>query len=118
MEFLMELNSRINSIVWGAPMIIAIIGVGLYVAIRTRFIQFTKFGLMSRETMGKFFKKQKKAEGDITPFQALSVAMGGTVGVGNIAGVATAIALGGPGAIFWMWISGLLGVRRARWWNR
>ena len=106
----MELNTKINSLVWGPPMIIAIIGVGIYVAIRTRFIQFTKFGLMSKETMGKFFKKQKKAEGDITPFQALSVAMGGTVGVGNIAGVATAIALGGPGAIFWMWISGLLGM--------
>jgi AGCS family alanine or glycine:cation symporter len=110
MEFLVELNASINSIVWGAPMIIAIIGVGIYVLIRTRFIQFAKFGLMCRETMGKLFKKEKKAEGDVTPFKALSVAMGGTVGVGNIAGVATAIALGGPGAIFWMWISGLLGM--------
>jgi AGCS family alanine or glycine:cation symporter len=110
MEFLLQLNTSINSVVWGAPMIIAIIGVGIYVLIRTRFVQFAKFGLMCRETMGKLFKKEKKAEGDVTPFKALSVAMGGTVGVGNIAGVATAIALGGPGAIFWMWISGLLGM--------
>jgi len=110
MEFLLQLNTSINSVVWGAPMIIAIIGVGIYVLIRTRFVQFAKFGLMCRETMGKLFKKEKKAEGDVSPFKALSVAMGGTVGVGNIAGVATAIALGGPGAIFWMWISGLLGM--------
>lgn len=110
MEFLLELNAKINSIAWGAPMIIAIIGVGVYALIRTRFVQFAQFGLMCRETMGKFFKKEKRAEGDVKPFQALSVAMGGTVGVGNIAGVATAIALGGPGAIFWMWISGLLGM--------
>ncbi|KPK63426.1 ACGS family amino acid carrier protein [candidate division WOR_3 bacterium SM23_42] len=110
MEFLLELNTKINSIVWGPPMIIAIIGVGVYALIRTRFIQFAKFGLMCRETMGKLFKKEKRAEGDVRPFQALSVAMGGTVGVGNIAGVATAIAMGGPGAIFWMWISGLLGM--------
>jgi len=110
MEFLLQLNTSINSVVWGAPMIIAILGVGIYVLIRTKFIQFAQFGLMCRETMGKLFKKEKKAEGDVSPFKALSVAMGGTVGVGNIAGVATAIALGGPGAIFWMWISGLLGM--------
>jgi AGCS family alanine or glycine:cation symporter len=110
MDFFAELNTTINNIVWGPPMIIAIIGIGLYVTIRTRFIQFARFGLMMRETAGKLFAKKAKAEGDVSPFKALSVAMGGTVGVGNIAGVATAIALGGPGAIFWMWISGLLGM--------
>jgi AGCS family alanine or glycine:cation symporter len=73
-------------------------------------VQFVKFKLILKDTLIKGFKKKKEGEGDVTPFQALTVAMGGTVGVGNIAGVATAIALGGPGAIFWMWISGLVGM--------
>ncbi len=113
MEFILALNTKLNSIVWGPPMLIILIGVGVFLTIRTRFIQFSKFGLMMRETAGKIFRFRKgetKAEGDVSPFQALTVAMGGTVGVGNIAGVATAIALGGPGAIFWMWISGLVGM--------
>jgi AGCS family alanine or glycine:cation symporter len=106
----LTLNTKINALVWGPPMLITLIFVGVYVTVRTRFIQFSKFGLMCRETMGNFFKRGAKAEGDVTPFQALTVAMGGTVGVGNIAGVATAIALGGPGAIFWMLISGIVGM--------
>jgi AGCS family alanine or glycine:cation symporter len=106
----MALNARVNALVWGPVMLIILIGVGVYVTIRTRFIQFSKFGLMCRETISNFFRGGPKAEGDVTPFQALTVAMGGTVGVGNIAGVATAIALGGPGAIFWMLISGIVGM--------
>jgi AGCS family alanine or glycine:cation symporter len=104
------LNSQLNALVWGPPMLIILVGVGIYISIRTRFIQFSKFTLMCRETMGNFFRRGEKAEGDVSPFQALTVAMGGTVGVGNIAGVATAIAIGGPGAIFWMLISGLVGM--------
>ena len=104
------LNASINELVWGPPMLIILIGVGITVTIRTRFIQFSKFALMCRETMGNFFKRGQKAEGDVSPFQALTVAMGGTVGVGNIAGVATAIAIGGPGAIFWMWLLALFGM--------
>ena len=110
MQFLMELNSRINSLVWGPPMLVLIIGVGFYITVRTRWVQFAKFGLMARETMGKIFRRGPTAEGDVTPLQALTVAMGGTVGVGNIAGVATAIAMGGPGALFWMFLSGLVGM--------
>jgi len=91
-------------------MLIALVGVGIYTSIRTRFIQFTRFRLMCRETMAKIFRRGPGAEGDVSPFQALTVAMGGTVGVGNIAGVATAIALGGPGAVFWMFVSGLFGM--------
>ena len=109
-ESFMLVNAKLNALVWGPPMLIFLIGVGIYITFRTRFIQFTKFGLMCRETMGKIFQRGPRAEGDITPFQAMTVAMGGTVGVGNIAGVATAIALGGPGAIFWMIISGLVGM--------
>jgi Na+/alanine symporter len=110
METLLALNSRLNSLVWGPPMLGALIGLGAYLSIRTGFVQFARFGLMSRETMGKIFRRGPGAEGDISPFQAVTVAMGGTVGVGNIAGVATAIALGGPGAFFWMFVSGLLGM--------
>jgi len=109
-DALMALNAELNALVWGPPMLIALIGVGVYVTVRTRFIQFVKFGLMCRETMGKFFRRGPRAEGDVSPFQAMTVAMGGTVGVGNIVGVATAIAAGGPGAIFWMLVSGLVGM--------
>jgi alanine or glycine:cation symporter, AGCS family len=109
-DYLLNLNSQINSIVWGLPMIVSLMGVGIYITVRTGFIQFTRFGVMCRETMCKMFHRGATAEGDITPLQAVTVAMGGTVGVGNIAGVATAIALGGPGAIFWMMVSGLIGM--------
>lgn len=109
-DYLLKLNGEINSLVWGLPMIFVLIGIGLFITFRTGFIQFSRFGLMCRETMGKIFHRGPTAEGDITPLQAVTVAMGGTVGVGNIAGVATAIALGGPGAIFWMLVSGLIGM--------
>ncbi len=108
---LTEWLDRLNgNVIWGTPMLILLVGVGVYVTIRTRLFQFAKFGLMCRETLGKIFRRGAKAEGDITPFQAMTVAMGGTVGVGNIAGVATAIAAGGPGAVFWMLVSGLVGM--------
>jgi len=110
LESLMALNAKINGLVWGPPMLIALVGVGVFITIRTRFIQFSKFGLTMRETMGKIFHHGPVAEGDVTPFQTMTVAMGGTVGVGNIAGVATAIAIGGPGAIFWMMVSGIVGM--------
>jgi alanine or glycine:cation symporter, AGCS family len=97
-------------VLWGPPMLILLVGVGLYITFRIRFMQFTKFGLMWRETAAKIFRRGAVDDGDVTPFQAMSVAMGGTVGVGNIAGVAGAIAIGGPGAIFWMWVSGVVGM--------
>lgn len=104
-------NNLINGIVWGPYVLLPLlVGVGLYLGARTGFVQFVHFGRMLKETAGKILQRGESAEGDLTPFQALTVAMGGTVGVGNIAGVATAIAMGGPGAVFWMWISGLLGM--------
>ena len=109
-KWLMALNSQVNALVWGPPMLVLLVGAGVYLTLRTRFIQFAKFGLMCRETVGKIFRRGPAAEGDVTPFQAVTVAMGGTVGVGNIAGVATAIAAGGPGAIFWMLASGVVGM--------
>ena len=109
-KWLMQLNASVNALVWGPPMLILLIGAGAYITVRLKFLQFAKFGLMCRETMGKIFRRGPRAEGDVTPFQAMTVAMGGTVGVGNIAGVATAIAAGGPGAVFWMLVSGLVGM--------
>jgi AGCS family alanine or glycine:cation symporter len=106
-----EANAFLNGIVWGPYVLLPLlVGVGVYLGVRTRFVQFTRFARMLRETGGAILHRGPQADGDLTPFQALTVAMGGTVGVGNIAGVATAIGLGGPGAVFWMWVSGLLGM--------
>lgn len=110
-ETFRHLHESLNSFLWGPYALLPLLlGAGIYVTFRLRFIQVARLRLMLSETAGKLFRRGPKAEGDITPFQALTVAMGGTVGVGNIAGVASAIAIGGPGAIFWMWISGLLGM--------
>jgi len=109
-----QANNVIDGIVWGPHVLLPLlVGVGVHLGVQTRFVQFTRFGRMLRETAAKIFPRNLAAEGDLTPFQALTVATGGTVGVGNIAGVATAIGLGGPGAVFWMWISGLLGMGRS-----
>jgi AGCS family alanine or glycine:cation symporter len=108
MHRIFEINSRLNEFIWGPVMIIAIVGVGIYLTVGTGLVQFREFSTVLKGTL--FRKKKTGLEGDISPFAALSVALAGTVGVGNIAGVAAAIALGGPGAIFWMWVSGLVGM--------
>lgn len=105
-----DINSRVNSVVWGLPMMALIVGIGLYISIRTGFLQFKKFGYMLKCTVGQLFKKTEAKKGEITPFQALTTALAGTVGTGNIAGVAGAITLGGPGAVFWMWVSAAFGM--------
>lgn len=107
-EWFVNFNNWLNGIVWGPPMLILIVAGGIFLTFRTGFVQFTQFGKSMKEVIK--FEKHEKEAGDITPFQAISVAMGGTVGVGNIAGVATAIALGGPGALFWMLVSGVVGM--------
>lgn len=103
-------NTVINNFIWGIPAIICIIGVGLYLSIRTRFIQIRKFPLAMKQTIGKVFDKKEATHGAMTPFQAVCTALSATVGTGNIAGVAGAIAIGGPGAVFWMWVSAFLGM--------
>lgn len=110
MENVITFTNMLNEYLWGVPMIVAIIGVGVFLAILSRFIQMRRFIRMWRETFVRTFRGESAGEGDISPFQAVNVALGGTVGVGNIAGVATAIAAGGPGAIFWLWVSGVLGM--------
>lgn len=104
------INSAVNNFVWGVPAMICIIGVGLYLSFRTGFIQFRKFIYAMRTTIGRVFRKREATDGSLTPFQAVCTALAATVGTGNIAGVAGAIAIGGPGAVFWMWISAFLGM--------
>lgn len=110
MEFIARINSVVNNFVWGVPAMVCIIGVGLWLSFRTGFVQIRKFGTAIRATLGKMFHKNEAADGAVTPFQAVCTALAATVGTGNIAGVAGAIAIGGPGAVFWMWCSALLGM--------
>ena len=110
LKLIEEINSAVNNFIWGVPAMVCIIGVGLYLSIRTRFIQIRKFKYAMKTTIGRIFKKRDASDGSITPFQAVCTALAATVGTGNIAGVAGAIAIGGPGAVFWMWISALLGM--------
>ena len=105
-----SVNNVINDFIWGVPAMICIIGVGLYLSIRTGFLQIRKFGYAIQTTIGRMFRKKEASDGALTPFQAVCTALAATVGTGNIAGVAGAIAIGGPGAVFWMWISAILGM--------
>lgn len=109
-EKIASINSVVNSFIWGVPAMICIIGVGILLTVRTRCIQVRKFGVAMKNTIGKIFDKTQAKDGSMSPFQAVCTALAGTVGTGNIAGVAGAIALGGPGAIFWMWCSAFLGM--------
>lgn len=104
------INTAINNFIWGVPAMICIIGVGLYLSFRTRFLQIRKFPYAIKTTIGRVFRKKEASDGAMTPFQAVCTALAATVGTGNIAGVAGAIAIGGPGAVFWMWISAFLGM--------
>lgn len=110
METITTVNAAVNSFVWGVPAMICIVGVGLWLSVQTKFIQFRRFGTSMRETFGKMFHRTDATQGAVTPFQAVCTALAATVGTGNIAGVAGAIAIGGPGAVFWMWCSALLGM--------
>lgn len=106
-----QINGTLNDLVWGPYMLVLLVGTGIYFTLRSNFFQIRKFGYTLKETLMKMFDKDEDLEeGEITPFQALSTALAATVGTGNIAGVATAIALGGPGAVFWMWVSALFGM--------
>lgn len=102
----------LGSIVWGPQTVILLLGVGLFLTIRLRFVQLRHLGLSFRLLLGKkdFGESEKERRGDITPFQALTTSLAAVIGNGNIAGVCTAIAMGGPGAVFWMWLSALFGM--------
>lgn len=109
-EIIREINQVVNNFIWGVPAMICIIGVGLLLSVRTRFIQIRKFPYAIKTTVGRMFRKKDASDGAMTPFQAVCTALAGTVGTGNITGVAGAIAIGGPGAVFWMWCSAILGM--------
>ncbi|NIM58145.1 MAG: amino acid carrier protein [Candidatus Aminicenantes bacterium] len=102
----------LGKIVWGPQTLILLFGVGFFLTIRLRFVQIRRLGLSIRFGLGKkdFGETEKERKGDITPFQALTTSLACTIGNGNIAGVCTAIAMGGPGSVFWMWLLAFLGM--------
>jgi len=106
MDVFTKLISVLSGWVWGPPMLILLVGTGLYLTIRLKGLQFRALPLAFR----LIWDKERGHEGDISHFQALMTALAATVGIGNIVGVATAITLGGPGAVFWMWMTGLVGM--------
>ena len=104
------INQVVNDFIWGVPAMVCIIGVGFYLSCRTGFLQIRKFSYAIQTTIGRMFRKRNASDGALTPFQAVCTALAAIVGTGNIAGVAGAIAIGGPGAVFWMWVSAVLGM--------
>lgn len=110
LSWIESVNSAVNNFIWGVPAMICIIGVGLVLSFRTGFLQIRKFPYAMKVTLGRMLKKREASDGALTPFQAVCTALAATVGTGNVAGVAGAIAIGGPGAVFWMWISAILGM--------
>ena len=108
-ETIAAANSWLNGYVWGWPMIVLLVGTGLLLTIVSGGVQFRYLGFALREVLGKVTQKSREP-GEVSPFQAVATALASTVGVGNIAGVATAISIGGPGALFWLWVSGILGM--------
>ena len=109
LQTLEAINSSVNSLVWGWPTIVLLVGTGVVLSVLTGFVQVRHIGTALGEVLGKLTKKSTGA-GTVTPFQAVATALASTVGVGNIAGVATAIFIGGPGALFWLWVSGFFGM--------
>ncbi|MBQ2527924.1 MAG: sodium:alanine symporter family protein, partial [Spirochaetales bacterium] len=113
MDFIVKVNDFVNGIVWGVPILVLILATGLFFTIRLGFFQFTHFGFLFKDTIVKAFKKkdeEKPAKGELTSFQAAMTSVSAIVGSGNIAGVATAIVVGGPGALFWMIIAAIFGM--------
>lgn len=112
MDIIIRINKAINSVVWGPAVLIALLCIGIFFSYKLGFLQILKFRLWWDETVGSLFtgKTKKTERGKISPFRAMSTALAGAIGTGNIVGVATAITLGGPGAIFWMWISSIFGM--------
>ena len=111
LEMLTSVNSALNGFVWGPVMLALLVGTGIYLTCRTGWIQVRRFGYIMKSTVGSLFRKSEKDHGsNLSPFQAVTTALAGTVGTGNIAGVTGAIFVGGPGAVFWMWVSAVLGM--------
>ena len=113
MEIIETINSAVNNIIWGPYMLCLLLGTGIFFSIKLRFFQITHFKFWWKETAMSFFKSNNTgtgSKGKISPFQAMSTALAGSIGTGNIVGVANAVALGGAGAVFWMWIASVFGM--------
>ncbi len=110
MDFIEIIVSKVNGILWDYVLIFGLVGIGLYFSVRLGFPQVRRFGTAAKRVFGGIFKKEKSKEGSMSSFQALATSIAAQIGTGNVAGVATAISLGGPGAVFWMWISAFLGM--------
>ncbi len=110
MEQILCINNFVNDIVWGIPAMVLIMGTGVLLSVLCGFPQFTKCGLILRKTVGKMLRRKGNQSGAVSPFQAMCTALAAAIGTGSIAGVSGAIALGGPGAVFWMWVSALVGM--------
>lgn len=112
METFLKINSAINSFVWGPVMLVLLVGTGVFLTFRTGWVQVRWFGYIMKNTVGSLFRKRDAQDhgSNLSPFQAVTTALAGTVGTGNIAGVTGAIFIGGPGAVFWMWVSAFFGM--------
>lgn len=110
MEKLSNILTVIDDFVWGPVMLILLVGTGIFLTIRLRFLTWRNLGYAIKKTLSKDSRKKGKGEGDISPFSALTTALAATIGTGNIVGVATAMVSGGPGALVWMWISACFGL--------
>ena len=111
LEVVTSVNSVLNDFAWGPVMLLLLVGTGVLLTVRTGCVQARKFGYVMRNTIGSLFRKSDKDHGsNLSPFQAVTTALAGTVGTGNIAGVTGAIFVGGPGAVFWMWVSAFFGM--------
>lgn len=110
MDWIALFNNKINGLVWGPATLFLLLGLGVYLTVRTGFFQLTHFKTMFKKTIGDLGKPRRFEKNGVSPFQAVSTALAGTLGTGNIVGVATAIAAGGPGAVFWMWVSSFFGM--------
>ena len=116
MEKIVLLNDMVRAFVWGAPMLVLLVGTGVYFTAKTRLFQLRHMGLWLCKTLLSCFSgaaRRRSGKNAVSPFATMCTALAATVGTGNIAGVATALTIGGPGAIFWMWISAFFGMMTA-----
>ena len=110
-EWILDMNKAINQVVWGVPMLLLLVGTGIFFTVSLGFIQITKIRGWTKETFGTFFKKQSGGDSNgISPYRAAASALASTIGTGNVVGVATAIVAGGAGSVFWMWVSAFFGM--------
>ena len=109
-EKIFDLVTKVDDFVWGPAMLVLLVGTGIFLTIRVGFLTWRNLGYAIKSTLSKEARTQKRGDGDVSPFSALTTALAATIGTGNIVGVATAMVSGGPGALVWMWISACFGL--------